>query len=244
MTPEREALPEQASPRGAERHGSMMLGQAALAMWWDMAPDQREEFERWHTQEHFPERLALPGFLRASRWADANGGEGFFVLYELATYEALVSPEYLARLNAPSPWSQKMMPHHRHMVRSPCRVLHRCGSVVAGHALTVRLSPAQGAERALSGHLIALARSLAKRPGLAGAHLLQTELPAIAPTTEQKIRGNADQAADWIFIVAADDLQTLSSLSHHALCASVLEGAGAATGLWSASYRLRLAVGA
>jgi len=57
-----------------------MLGAAALAMWWDMAPDMRAEFEHWHTHEHFPERLALPGFMRASRWADAKGGDGFFVL--------------------------------------------------------------------------------------------------------------------------------------------------------------------
>ncbi|HUG22283.1 MAG TPA: hypothetical protein VMN83_07135, partial [Albitalea sp.] len=77
----------------------MMRGQAALAMWWDMAPGVCDEFEHWHSHEHFPERLALPGFQRASRWAEADGGEGFFVLYELATYEALVSAEYLASLN-------------------------------------------------------------------------------------------------------------------------------------------------
>src|SRR5439155_2127127 len=113
-------------------------------MWWNMAPDMREEFEHWHSHEHFVERLALPGFQRASRWADAAGGEGFFVLYELATYDALVSPEYLASLNAPSEWSQRMMPQHRNMVRSQCRVLETSGGAVAAHAMTVRLSPAPG----------------------------------------------------------------------------------------------------
>jgi hypothetical protein len=37
-----------------------LLGRAALAMWWDMAPAMRDEFEEWHTREHFPQRLALP----------------------------------------------------------------------------------------------------------------------------------------------------------------------------------------
>ena len=109
-----------------------MACDAALAMWWDMAPAMRDAFEHWHSHEHFPERLALPGFRRASRWADAGAGEGFFVLYELATYEALTSPEYLARLNAPSDWSRRMMPHHRNMVRSQCRLLQARELLAAG----------------------------------------------------------------------------------------------------------------
>ena len=54
-----------------------LLGQAALAMWWDMAPEQRTEFQDWHSHEHFRERLAIPGFRRATRWSAADGGEGF-----------------------------------------------------------------------------------------------------------------------------------------------------------------------
>jgi hypothetical protein len=68
-----------------------MLGKAALAMWWDMAPAMRAEFEDWHSHEHFPERLSLPGFLRASRWAGV-GTDSFFVMYELQAHETLSSP--------------------------------------------------------------------------------------------------------------------------------------------------------
>ena len=221
-----------------------MLGQAALAMWWDMETDVRDEFEHWHTHEHFPERLALPGFQRASRWADGGGGPGFFVLYELATYESLVSPEYQARLNAPSEWSRKMMPHHRHMVRSPCRVLESRGSVVAGHAITVRFSPAAGEQARLRSQLHALVQELPALPGLAGAHLLQTETPAIAATTEQRIRGLADRAADWIFIAIGYDAQALRPLADAALSAQALQAAGAAGGAVTAAYALRLSLAA
>ena len=61
-------------------------GTAAVAMWWDMAPALRSEFEDWHSHEHFPERMSIPGFRRGSRWA-SDDGEGFFVLYELEDYE-------------------------------------------------------------------------------------------------------------------------------------------------------------
>ena len=217
-----------------------MLGQAALAMWWDMAPDMREEFEHWHSHEHFPERLALPGFERGSRWGDAAGGEGFFILYELAAYEALISPEYLARLNAPSPWSQKMMPHHRSMVRSQCRVLASSGSAVAGHAMTVRLSPQEGVEDSLRNYLDTLVLDLPERRGLAGAHLLRTDTPDIAPTTEQKIRGLADRAADWCFIVNAYDAQALRELAQGELSAAALRANGARDGAIIGTYVLRL----
>jgi hypothetical protein len=98
-----------------------LLGSAAIAMWWDIAPAQRIEFEDWHSHEHFPERLSIPGFLRGSRWSGSN--DGFFVMYELETYDTLTSPHYLERLNNPTPWSTRMMPHHRNMVRSQCRVV-------------------------------------------------------------------------------------------------------------------------
>ena len=88
----------------------MMLGTAALAMWWDMAPAMRDEFQHWHTHEHFPERLAVPGFLRASRWEHAAGGEGFFILYEVHDFDVLTSQAYLDHLNAPTPWSTRLMP--------------------------------------------------------------------------------------------------------------------------------------
>ncbi len=221
-----------------------MLGQAALCMWWDMAPGMREEFEHWHSHEHFPERLALPGFERASRWADAGGGEGFFVMYELSAYEALVSPQYLARLNAPSEWSKKMMPHHRHMVRSQCRLLESSGGAVAGHAVTVRFSPVAGEEDRLRHQLDSLVHQLPARPGITGAHLLRTDTPAIAATTEQAIRGHADRAADWILVANGYDVQALRQLTENELSQGALQGAGAAMGAITGTYFLRLSMAA
>jgi hypothetical protein len=63
-------------------------GKAALAMWWDMAPEMRAEFEHWHSHAHFPERLAIPGFRRATRWSPA--GEGVIQTYELEAHPPAV----------------------------------------------------------------------------------------------------------------------------------------------------------
>ncbi|MEJ5991317.1 hypothetical protein WG902_15040 [Ramlibacter sp. PS3R-8] len=219
-----------------------LLGDSALAMWWDMAPDMRAEFEHWHSHEHFSERLALPGFLRASRWAAADGGEGFFILYELRDHAALSSPEYLASLNAPTPWSTRLMPHHRNMVRSQTRVLHSHGAGVARHAMTLRLSPREGEAPRLQAALRAMIEELPLRAGLAGAHLLRTDTPAIAPTTEQKIRGNADRSADWVFVVCGYDLEVLRPWSGKAFAPAELAALGAAPGAVAGAYSLSLSV--
>src|SRR6478735_8064551 len=152
-----------------------LLGKAALAMWWHMAADMRSEFEDWHSHEHFPERLAIPGFRRASRWTSATDDDSVFVMYELESYEILSSRAYLASLNAPSPWSTRMMPHHRNMVRCQASVLESRGAAVARQALTIRLSPAPGRDDELRAALRSLVETLRMRPGLTGAHLLRHE---------------------------------------------------------------------
>lgn len=206
-----------------------LLGKAALAMWWDMDEAMRAEFEHWHSHEHFPERLAIPGFLRASRWASAAGGPGFFVLYEMTDHAVLSSAGYLARLNAPTPWSKRLMPHHRNMVRSQCHVLESAGGAIARHLLTLRLSPQAGREEALRAHLRGQFAQWVQQPGLTAAHLLRTEAPAIAMTEEQRIRGG-DGAADWIVLIGAYDAAALAQLHKQALHSVALTAAGAAPG--------------
>jgi hypothetical protein len=223
-----------------EKEGGVMalLGTAALAMWWDMAAEMRADFEDWHSHEHFPERLGVPGFRRGSRWRSAEGGEAFFVMYELATHEVLSSPAYVERLNAPTPWSTRLMPHHRNMVRCQCHVVASRGGGVAGYALTLRFSPMPGRDKDLKQYFESLVESLANRPGLVGAHLLRHETPAMVATTEQKIRGLADQAADWIFVACGYDAAVLQALARSELGADQLAGQGAAPGLAAGLFQM------
>ena len=212
-----------------------LLGKAALAMWWDMVPEMKADFEDWHSHEHFPERLGIPGFLRASRWSSASGGEGFFVMYELEAYETPSSPKYLARLNAPTPWSTRLMPHHRNMVRSQCCILETRGGL-AGQALTLRLSPAAGRDNDVREFFKTLIDSLVNRPGLTGAHLLKHQTPPIAVTTEQKIRSLSDQVADWVFVACGYDAAALTALLESDLAMDALIQQGVAPGQVSCLY--------
>jgi hypothetical protein len=169
-----------------------MLGRAAVAMWWDIAPEMREEWEEWHSVEHMPERLAIPGFLRGTRCIALSGEPSYFVLYEASSLATLTTGAYVERLNNPTPWSRKMMPCHRNMVRSMCLVRDGYGGGVPRMLATVRLS------RAPTGQL-------PRGKGLTGAHFLESQPDNMVPqTTEQKIRGG-DKTADWVLLVGGYD---------------------------------------
>jgi hypothetical protein len=171
-----------------------MLGRAAVAMWWDVAPERQAEWEDWHSTEHMEERLAIPGFLRGTRWIDETS---YFVLYETKDLKTITSGAYLDRLNNPSPWSRKMMPLHRNMVRSLCRVRASFGGGLGQAMATIRFSPRQAA-----------LPELHRRKGVTGGCLLESQPMAGAPTAEQKIRGG-DATADWVLLVCGYDVDAV-----------------------------------
>lgn len=217
----------------------MMLGKAAVAIWCDVGPEARDEFEDWHTHEHMPERLAIPGFRRGSRWISADGRDAYFILYELEELAILTAGPYLERLNNPTPWSRKMMPQHRNMARSLCRVQSSFGTGLGKETLAVRFSPRAGTEEGLGGWLSTdLLPSLPARKGLVAAHLLRDAGPAQgAQTVEQKIRGG-DNSADWTVLVNGYGTDAVARLAAQELNDAALVAHGAAPGSIARAYSL------
>ena len=85
-------------------------------------------------------------------------------------------------------------------------------------------------------------QQLPARPGVTGAHLLCTDTPAVAPTTEQKIRGDADRVADWIFIANGYDAQALRSRVESELSTAALQHTGVVADAIIGTYVLRLSM--
>jgi hypothetical protein len=203
-----------------------MLGQAAIAMWCDIAPQVRSEFEDWHSHEHMPERLSIPGFLRGTRWSDASG-EKYFILYELDKPATLTGEAYLERLNDPTPWSRRMMPHHRNMVRSLCAVRASFGGGLPRALATIRFTPSDDPSS-----LAARLSALPARKGLTGAHLLESQPMPATQTAEQQIRGG-DARADWVVLVGGYDADAVTQVA-----CDELRLPGAMVGLYCPAYSL------
>ncbi|MFC5496438.1 hypothetical protein ACFPOE_02745 [Caenimonas terrae] len=224
-----------------------LKGNAVLAMWWDIAPPERPGFEHWHTSEHFPERLAVPGFLRGSRWVAVSAVPHYFVMYELAGLEVVRSQQYLDRVNNPTPWSTRTMAGFRNMVRSQCAVQGSLGSGIAHAMLTVRFSPQHGQAETLRAWLVdVLLPALVAKPGVSSAHLLQNMAPPGPPqvqTAEQKLRGG-DASADWVLLASGYDRQAVTDLADNELNEDLLVHRGAARGVVAGVYRLGYAMAA
>ena len=205
-------------------------------MWWDVPAEARAEWEDWHTHEHMPERLAIPGFLRGTRWIALSGEPSYFVLYEAVRAATITSGAYMERLNNPTPWSQKMMPHHRNMVRSLCRLRAVFGGGLPYAMATIRFSPSKGRRGSLLKWLAAeMMPSLPSRKGLASAYLLESLPQREAPqTAEQKIRGG-DARADCVLLVGGYDAEAVQTAVHQDL--KEIEKHGAASGRVDGLYR-------
>src|SRR5258706_12951787 len=121
-----------------------LLGKAAMLLSFDVVADAIPEHDEWHTHEHLPERLSIPGFVRGTRWVALLGQPRYFVIYEVEQLATLASDAYLERLNNPSPWTSKMMPHYRGMTRGFCSVAGSFGLGMGHAGLFIRVKPATG----------------------------------------------------------------------------------------------------
>ena len=178
-----------------------LLGKAALLLSFDIAPAAIEEHDDWHTHEHLPERLSIPGFLRGTRWIAVRGGPRYMVIYEVAELATLSSAAYTQRLDNPSAWTTKMMPHYRGMRRGLCAVVASAGEGMGYLARALRFTPNPSAADSLEAWLARdLVASLPSRSGIGSAHLLEGAARA-QMTREQSIRG-ADAGVNLALIVS------------------------------------------
>jgi hypothetical protein len=213
-----------------------LLGQAAMLLLFDVVQEAIPEHDEWHTHEHLPERLSIPGFFRGTRWVALNGQPRYFVMYEVEQLATLTSNAYLERLNNPSPWTSKMMPNYRGMIRGFCSVAGSFGFGMGHASLLIRFSPATEAGPSLRRWLIQdILSQLPSTPGIGSVHLFEG---ALTPemTNEQRIRG-VDAGVDWALLVTGYSQDALASLMRGDLCNAQLETHGA-TGVLGAMYRM------
>lgn len=133
-----------------------LVGSAMIALWNDVEPGREAEYDAWHTGEHVPQRVGIPGILSGRRYvaAEAGGMPRYFTLYDLQGPEVLESAPYRAVVRHPTPWSAAMRPSLSRFLRLPCRRVLSLGGGIGGALATLRF-PATPPE-ALRSRLAAL----------------------------------------------------------------------------------------
>jgi hypothetical protein len=157
-----------------------------LAIWNDVKPGRKADFETWFQSEHLAERLGVPGFLYGRRHEAISGAPRFFVFYVTEGPEVLTSKPYLERVNNPTPMTRMVMSEvFLNMNRTVCRRVTRRGGPRGAYAVTVRFdeAPDEGAVTLLMDELV-------KDTAVAAAELwIAADAGGQPMSAEEKLRG-------------------------------------------------------
>jgi hypothetical protein len=177
-----------------------LLGRAVVAIWNDILAEGRTNFIDWHNREHIPERVAIKGFLRGRRYVAEHGSPQYFTLYEADHAAVLSGPDYLERLNNPTPWTRDATQAFRNTVRGVCETLFSTGPGDGGLMATLRFNAKPDRTDALSAYLKPILADLLKTPALCGIHLCMTDKKASGIETQER-KGREVGVPDWIVLI-------------------------------------------
>jgi hypothetical protein len=172
-----------------------------LSVWNEYPADDAAFYERWYMTEHFPERLGVPGFLRGRRYRAIDADRTYFTFYELTSPAVLFSEPYIACLNAPTAWTQRIMKRWSSMFRTVCRREARIGSAIGGFAMVARF---EGPAAISRGQALEIKERLAD-PSVVAIDIWQATSEQNSATKEAAARPEAD-----LWISAAVVVETTS----------------------------------
>jgi len=214
-----------------------LAGLGLVAIWHDLLPEAKDDFYEWHAREHMPERVGIPGFRRGRRYLATRGAPEYFNLYEADSVEVLAGQDYLTRLNAPTPWTQRVVPSFRNVARSILRVAFTQGAGSGGVMLTLRFT----ADPAQRGALAAALRErvlppLVQQVGIAGVHVgFADEAASNIETAERKARTSATLVPSCVVLIEGISAEAVEAAARPLVAALRAQGA---SGIDEAVYRL------
>lgn len=92
---------------------------AVLLIAMNVAPEHENEFNEWYNTEHLPQLGAVPGVICARRYRGAGATQRYAAIYHLANSDVVNSASWKSAAN--TPWTERMRPHFRDMLRLDCR---------------------------------------------------------------------------------------------------------------------------
>jgi hypothetical protein len=190
---------------------SVVKADGFLAIWSDVPPEHETDYLHWLTREHTFERLAVSGFLgvrvyRALRRDVCR----YFIHYGLAAPAVLASTAYLQRLNAPTPWSQRIMPILDNFARGGGRVVAEVGQ---GHGCLLAAIKLDQLPEAVHDDKLA---SIATSDRIIGARLLETDPDRTSIATREKGMRAGDRIfAGLVLIEGLDELAVSAAVDRH-----------------------------
>lgn len=193
-----------------------MLDRAGiLAIWHDIVPEKRDAVLEWYNFEHHFERLRVPGFRNVRRYHEVDGGPELFIRYETESAATLDSPDYLARLNDPTPWTLSSQPNFRNNSRTVCERVRSSGKAEAGIVVPLRIMAAAGEGPGADRLLALLEQATADACGVVALEVWLADggRSSIA-TREKELRQGEDVQVAAVALVHVADLDAAERVRH------------------------------
>lgn len=150
-------------------------GHGALAMWYKVAPIGRHDFYLWHESEHIPDRLSIPGFIRARRYIDVKNVT-FFNLFELKSLDVLRDKRYTdQRDRKPSRLETRVAAHFEGIGRAEYALLTSHGEAEGGFLSIYKHCVAKKEFHQESKRIQKALLSLINDAGVVSCHLMRLE---------------------------------------------------------------------
>lgn len=178
----------------------MTEAKALLGVWMDPEPDREEDLNRWYAEEHLPDRLSMPGWLRGRRYVSLEGEHKYVALYDLADLGALSSPKYKEAQANSTAWTRQVVDNLRGFTRTEYELVQALGE-----------SPEDGAPYAL---LVRLETEPAHDPEL-NEWYEQEHLPALAgvpgclSATRYRMTSGTPGSVKYLMIYEARDRESI-----------------------------------
>lgn len=214
-----------------------------LLIWTDVDHTVEDEFNDWYDREHLAERVDLPGFKNGRRYEALVGHPKYLAWYETESTKTLASAAYGSAQANPSQWTRRIMPRFRNVTRVTAEETATEGGGLGAAALTLRTTPAPGAEATLGARAALLVQDLIARPGVVSARAWKPSADdAATGSAEAQLRAGQERPPAWGLILEAVTpnaaAAALSAVNGEALLATAAR-APVELGL----YRLMLARG-
>ena len=197
-----------------------LKGSAFLAIWHDIAEGAHQEYIEWHTREHMPERLSIPGFLTGKRLHTANAKRYVFgTIYAAETVEVFRSAAYLERLNNPTPWTSAVAPTFQNFLRVACERVAVAGRGDGGTMATIRFDFTRSdAEATLRSKAQQLADNLLELSGACGVHIgiARSEVSGVRTRETELREAMSEKGFDAVLLIEGSSRTALEGLVEEA----------------------------
>jgi hypothetical protein len=180
-------------------------GSGFLAIFSDVDLADETDYLHWLTREHVQERLSVPGFVAVRVFrTEAEGRGRFLIFYRLQEAGVVASEAYLSRLNAPSEWSQRIMPKLKNFARGGGKILQESANGEGTY-----IAPVLFKHEALKGYL-GVANEVAKADRMAATRIFEVDSAASEIRTNEKAMRSGDRSFEAMLLLEALDEKMLA----------------------------------